>query len=248
MRLLSSALLLFTLVSSVQARIIHYNGEYMPYHVPGTGEEAFSWADFGNDRSLTADGFAMDTREGTGNWFGNHAGHNVVTSYWTLGTPAQGNYVKLISKVSPFGSGWSMYMYDGQYSSAFYFENGYAAFDAPDQPTSHTVFLNTNVLHTYEFWLKAGKVAYAIDSIVYYAGDANVAAANQYLIIGDGSAYGGGGVGTMTVRQTDIYTGTDFASAPAMPLSATTPEPVSILLSGAGLGLLAWRRCRLNRL
>lgn len=235
----------FLLTSAcVSASVIQYDGTYIPSDTPGPGETAFSWADFGNSKNLTADGFQMDTRPGTGQWFGNHATFNVVYNVWSLGSTSQGNYVKLQSKVSSNGEGWTMYLLDGANEAMFWFDANLTRYYTAGLESPYTVFMNNTNIHTFEFWMKNGISAYAIDGNVVYVGAAFTASTGKFLIIGDGSAYDTHGAGSMTVRSVTVYSGADFSSAPTMPNQVSTPEPASIAVAGLGLAALGFLRRR----
>jgi hypothetical protein len=240
MRLLA---LLFLIASSVPGAAIFYDGSY----VPQPGAANFHWAVFGNTWGTDGNILSIHTSYVTGGiWFGYHPAA-YGNPGWSLGTDAQGQYVKIRARLTPGSTEWSIYMHNGTSMSNFYLLNDAFQYSVPDTGggTTANIFANMNVFRDYEIWMKGGKVVYKVDNTVWYAGNALPSGANL-LIIGDGSGSTITGTGTMQIDSATILTGLDFVSAPAMPLAANIPEPSSFLLCGAGLLAAARLRRRAN--
>lgn len=228
MRLLA---LLYLLASSSFGAAIYYDGSYIPQ--PGTPN--FHWAIFSNSWQSDGDVLSINTSYATGGiWFGWHPSFGYPG--WSLGTSSTGNYLNIRARLAPGATEWSIYMHDGSYMSNFYLLGDRFQFEVPDTGggTTANIYANMNVFRNYEIWLKDGKVVYKVDNTVWYAGAAQTSG-TSILIIGDGSGSDISGTGTMQIDYATILTGSDFASAPPMPLAANVPEPTSFLLCGAGL-------------
>lgn len=223
---------------------IYYDGSY----TPDPGPDHFNYALFSNNWFSDGDVLSINTSYATGGiWFGWHHDHG--NSYWSLGSDTQGTYVNVRAMLTPGSTEWSIYLYDGSYLASFYLLGDRFQYIVPDTGGGITanIYANMNVYRNYEFWIKDGMVAYAVDGTVWYAGPAYAASTNRYLIIGDGSGSDISGTGTMKIDYATILTASDFASAPAMPLVATVPEPESFALCGLGLGVATLGRRLIRR-
>ena len=212
---------------------------------PQNTSPAFHYALFGNNWSSDGNILSINTTYATGGiWFGWHPSFGYPG--WNLGTDSTGNYVNVRARLAPGATEWSIYMHNGSYASGFYLLADRFQYGVPDTGggTTANIFANMNVFRNYQIWMKDGKVVYKVDNTVWYAGPAQTSG-TTILIIGDGSGSDISGTGTMQIDYATILTGADFASAPAMPLAATIPEPSSFLLCGAGL--LAAARLRIRR-
>ncbi len=100
------------------------------------------------------------------------------------------------------------------------------------------------MFHSFEMWLQTGTVTYALDGVNLFSGAA-VAYAGTQLLVGDSSGSTISATGSMYLDNLTLPGGANYGSAPPIPDSA--PEPSSLLLAFAGVGMLARRLARNHR-
>jgi hypothetical protein len=212
---------------------IDYNGDDNPNTI---SPYKFTFVVFGGTSWNTTGGdLTMATAYARGIWFGNNGTGGVN---WSIAPNSQGNYLKVVTKLSDLATEWSIYMYDGSRGAAFLLNhngfNWYTYEGNVVQTHSRSVDL-TDAFHTFEFLVKGNEVSYAVDGeVLTWEGAALPANGSTILVIGDGSGPSIGGTGSMTVASVE-YVGN--------PQTAFIPEPASIgFLSLTGLAMFARRR------
>lgn len=227
---------------------------------PATNSPAWTVIVFSGTSMVTTDSSStLTTANSQGLWFGNGTVYG-DTPAWSIGNATSGNQLSLTAQFSANARDWSAYLYDRTHLAAISFAptgcngNAESCYDADDPPyagvsVAHAsagdpavyaetlVPLNLTQSHTFEWLLKNGQVHYRIDGQVVYSGAAYASTpaswigATGFLLIGDGSGSTRTGVGQMTIS------GIQFDTAPTA--VTLVPEPGTLALWGAGLGLLA---------
>jgi hypothetical protein len=223
-----------------------------------------AWTDVinsGTSMVVSSGEATLATANARGVWFGWYTSPN--TPSWSLASNAQGNYLSLTTKFTAGSDDWAAYLRDGARGATMLFNktdctatfsvNCYGvdgtpgvtlrfAGASPGSTINQFIALDTTQYITYEFLLLGNTVTYRIDG-VSYSGAAEVTAAEQQLVVGDGSGSTLNGSGSMKIS------GVSFDRAPAFTsLPSLVPEPGSwaMLIAGFGLTGAAMRRRRMQ--
>lgn len=221
------------------------------------------WTDIvfdGTSMTTTGTTSTLITAEYRGVWFGWGLGYSDPAPAWSLGRPSEGNHFLMTAAFGANAADWSAYLMDGTYLASMIFnwtecDVGYC-YTAPVTKPGVTVFhadmgsgtstylpLDLTKLHTFEFLLKNGHVAYRVDGDVVFAGDALPGwAGNPLMVVGDGSGATPTGRGAMT-----IYGTVAMDNAPTMVTLVPEPETYAMFVAGLGLIGLARQRAKTAR-
>lgn len=215
--------------------LIDYDGSVNPNDA--SLANPFSFVVFnGTSYNTNNDQLSLTTANNAGIWFGNGNAVGQPTN-WSVADSATGNYLKIVTKLSPGATVWSAYLTDGTSYANFTFHYSEFAYSTGSGGSYNEV---TNALdmvsgfHTFEFLLKDGNVTYRLDeSQVLYSGEAYSTSQQGLMVIGDGSGSTASGIGSMIFDQVTYQTDPTFS----------IPEPSSIALIGLfGGSIFAARR------
>lgn len=223
---------LATSISTQAEIVVDYDGSV----APTANDPVLSFVVFGGTTWSTANNqLTLTTAPIRGIWFGygNNIG-GVNDAGFTISPNSAGSYLSLHAKLSDLATDWSMYIHDGTTTAGFSFQHDRVTFGSADE--SFEVLMDlTDDFHHFEILLKDELVNFRIDGVSYGTGDnAVLSAANQILLIGDGSGSTPTGSGSMTIDHF-IYNNE---------VSAIIPEPTTAALLLMGSLALVGRRSR----
>lgn len=210
---------------------INYTAAAMP-NVSGFSQQII----FGGT-SMTTDGsvLTMTTATARGLWFGSTS----LTS-----SSAAGNYLAVDARFSSGATEWFIYFGDGTNLALWELGGNYLAWEDSSGMSANVAQDLSTAFHRFEMWMQSGIVSYALDGNLLYSGAA-ISYSPTQLLIGDSSGPTIGGTGSMFIDGVTFLGGANYSSAPAIPDGV--PEPSSLLLALAGVGMLARRLARNHR-
>ncbi|WP_428387929.1 PEP-CTERM sorting domain-containing protein [Mucisphaera sp.] len=227
---LAAALTIGMTAMSASGLEISYDGSQSPNSLT---PDPFSFIVFGGT-SWSTDGEALTltTAPIRGIWFGN-ANHTGSSVPWQIGSPEEGNYLRVRAKLSEGADEWSIYLYDTEFLAAFGLFADELSYS--NQAGGTVLDWDPTEFNTYEFLLRDGMVTYRLnESQVLYHGPANASVVSTGLmVIGDGSGSTPTGTGSMIIDDVLYISGPDFE---------IVPEPGSLVLLGLASLALVRRR------